>query len=85
MGVTYDETGLTYQVQSGGCTSKANFELLQRESYPPQIVLVRKVFDACEAFVPYGTKITYTWAELGWQQSMPFVISNPLAQGNFFK
>ena len=33
---------------------------------PPQkILLVRLIPDSCEAYIPYGTTIEFSWAELG--------------------
>lgn len=80
LGVTTNAEGITYQVASSGCTSKDNFELLQRETYPVQLVLVRTQADLCRAFFPYGTTVTYTWEELGLSAGAQAIISNPLAQ-----
>jgi len=78
MGVTYDDQGITYQVKSGGCTTKDDFQLLQQWIYPPRVSLLRINEDMCQAYMPYGTKIFYTWAEFGFKQSGQFEIANRL-------
>jgi hypothetical protein len=75
MGVKHDRTGLTFQVMSNGCTEKEDFELLQQETYPAKVFLIRKTPDYCRAFVRYGVEIHFTWEELG---NQPFYLGNEL-------
>ena len=70
--------GLTFQVESGGCTSKDDFELRQLETFPVQLELVRVNPDFCEAYLPYGTSLTYSWDELGMQDGSEFILRNEL-------
>jgi hypothetical protein len=79
LGVSVNQKGITYQVASGGCTSKKSFELRQLETNPAQLQLIRKHPDICEAFLPYGTTITYVWSELGLRQGLAVVVVNPLS------
>ena len=81
MGVTYDRTGVTYQVKSGGCTGKEHFEIQIQESYPLGLVLMRVTDRMCEAYVPYGTKIHYSWEELQIPPHTRFNFANPIAEG----
>lgn len=81
LGVTYNADGITYQVSSGGCTSKENFEVAQLETFPVQLVLNRISPDFCEAYLPYGVTITFTYAELGLTEGTQFVIGNQISRG----
>jgi hypothetical protein len=78
LGFTVDEVGITYQVESSGCTSKSDFELDHLESFPMQLVLRRVQFDACDVYLPYGTKITYAWGEINADFGMELIIANPI-------
>lgn len=79
MGYSVDYEGITYQVSSGGCTKKEDFTVAQLESFPVQLQLVRHKMDFCEAFLPYGTTIKFTWAELGLGAGSQATIANPSA------
>lgn len=79
LGVSTNTEGISFQVFSSGCTDKDDFELLQLETHPLQIKLDRKTQDLCEAFLPYGVILKYTWAELGLQNGTQFYISNKLS------
>lgn len=79
LGVTYDEEGITYQVNSGGCTSKDDFQVLLMETYPIRLALVRNNPDLCEGFFPYGTKVTFSYQELGLKDGDKATIENPLS------
>lgn len=78
LGVRVGAHGITFQVTSGGCTKKSDFSIQQLESFPVQLRLSRNQPDHCEAYVPYGTKIFYSWRELGMGNGSQFVVSNPL-------
>lgn len=79
MGVTINDLGIQYQVYSGGCTSKKDFTVQILESNPVQLVLERNKVDACEAYLPYGTLIQFTWKELGLANGAEAIIKNDLA------
>ena len=79
LGVNTSSEGIEFQVYSGGCTKKQDFELLQLESFPVQLDLRRLNKDFCEAYLPYGTKILYTWDELGVSQGTRFILRNDIA------
>lgn len=81
LGMTYDPSGITFQVTSGGCTNKNTLEVKILETSPVQLQLVRTKPDFCEAFFPYGVQITYTFEELGLSSGSKFVISNKVAPG----
>lgn len=79
LGFEYGPEGLTFQVNSGGCSNKDSFVLIQKESYPLGVSLKRIRPDFCDAYLPFGTKLTYTWEELGWSTGeVRFIIENPL-------
>lgn len=78
LGVQYEAEGVTFQVTSSGCTSKEDFSFVVLESYPMGLVLTREKIDPCEAHVPFGTKIKYSYSELGFIPGSEFKVLNPL-------
>lgn len=77
--------GISFQVVSGGCTSKDDFQLSRQQARTQRGDSLMRVGllrtgkpDFCEAFYPYGIEISYTWAELGLAQGSTFVIDNKL-------
>lgn len=79
LGFTVDSQGINYQVRSGGCTNKKDFEVQSLETNPIQLKLVRNKPDFCEAFAPYGSTVKFTWAELGITDGSEVTIANPKA------
>ena len=84
VGVFFNETGISFQVQSNGCeSSKENFDLVIMEPYPVQLDLIRKTPDfdqLCpEVIRVYGDIITYTYDELGFNSA--FRINNRIEAG----
>ncbi len=59
------EREIEFQVSSGGCTSKSHFGLETLKMNPLTVRLVRIRPDYCEADVPQGAKVIFTYAELG--------------------
>jgi len=76
LGVSVDDSGITFQVASNGCTTRADFsfEVLEvLESLSPMlpalehhhyITLHRNIPDNCETFVPLGTPIYISFEEM---------------------
>ena len=62
-GIVQDHNGVTFQVYSGGCTSRDHFRVELDEN--GAIAIYRLEEDYCEAFVGMGATYTVTWAELG--------------------
>ena len=64
-----DQRGAEFTVRTGGCTSKDSFELalnpLQDENDEYELYLERIVDDHCDGWFPEGTKIRYSYEELG--------------------
>lgn len=77
-GFTTNQDGITFQVPSHGCTTKENFKVLIRETIPLQVGLEQVAADDCEAYLPYGTTLTYTWTELGLSRGSSFFVFNSL-------
>ncbi len=80
LGLVYDSTGVTFQVESDGCTDKSYFVILQLKTSPVQIVLGRVRLDDepddCIAYTPYGTFVKFTYEELGQKAGDKFDIGN---------
>ncbi len=70
--------GMIFIVYSGGCTSKEDFRIDILESNPVQVNLVRLAFDPCEAYLPLGQKIKFTWDEMGLRNEQNFFLRNPI-------
>lgn len=81
LGVTYDTEGITFQVKSGGCTDQKHFELLVYESMPMTAELIRRTEDLCEAAVPFGKKIRFTYKELGLPKHTTIHLNNLVKPG----
>ncbi len=78
LGFIYDSTGVTFQVESNGCTEKSDFVVLQLETYPVQVMIERTRPDNCEVSVPYGEYIKFTYEELGQSAGTKFDIGNQI-------
>ena len=76
LGYSYNSDGVSFQVESGGCTQKSDFSFQILEKYPIEIILIRDRADFCEAYYPYGTVIEFTYKEMGVTEGMEFVIGN---------
>jgi hypothetical protein len=79
LGLQVDPEGVTFQVFSGGCTRKEDFRIERFQSDPTQLLLIRVVPDTCEAFLPYGTAIQYSYESLGLDNGRKFIVLNPRA------
>lgn len=69
MGIKFSHDGVSLQVSSGGCTDKNDFSVVVRETFPTQTEINRINRDGCEAYLPYGTDVLFTGAELGLSES----------------
>jgi len=71
--------GLTIQVNSNGCTAKADFAFyLQRRAGTASLAFARKRVDPCKSFAQGRADIAFTWAELGLEPRSPVFVLNPL-------
>jgi hypothetical protein len=70
LGTEIKNTGITFLVATGGCTHKANFGLETLRQHPLTLRLVRLRPDYCEALKPGGTRVTFTFAEIGQAPSL---------------
>lgn len=82
LGLNYDEKGIEFQVRSTGCTEKSDFAMqrLSPESQTTsQVLLIRVEPDFCDAWVPFGVRISYSYEELGLEEGEFFTVLNPLS------
>jgi hypothetical protein len=79
LGFSVDSEGITYQVISGGCTKKADFNvnLTVNQNQRIELKLLRNKQDFCEAYLPYGTNIKFSWTELGLKAGSMVKVANP--------
>ncbi len=78
MGMIYNGKGVTIQVPSGGCTGKGSFKFVHLETDPVQLKIVVVKPDFCEAYLPYGVTLTYTYAEMGFRSGDSFTVMNKI-------
>jgi len=57
--------GIVFHVSSGGCTHKAHFGLERLGIKPLTVRLVRLRPDYCEAHLPKGIVVKFSFAEIG--------------------
>ncbi len=89
LGVSSNEGGITFQVESNGCTFKKDFlfdveEKLQELSpflpaleHNYYITVKRTKIDSCSASVPYGTQMFMSFNDLGIHFGK-FHVTNPV-------
>lgn len=80
LGMTYGPNGLEFQVRSTGCTEKDDFvvqRLTSSGQTTSQLLLIRVVEDFCDAYVPFGVRISFSYKELGVEEDDMFTVLNP--------
>jgi hypothetical protein len=80
LGYTFGKTGITFQVETNGCTDKSSFEVEVEEpraDAPLVVKLLRIEGDECDEHHPYGKEITWSWEETGLYPGEEFVLTNP--------
>ena len=83
LGLLYSADGLEFQVPSTGCTEKSHFvvqRLSMEDQISSQLLLIRQVPDYCDAYVPFGIRISYSYEELGLEVGESFTLLNPLSR-----
>ncbi|MCU7919699.1 MAG: hypothetical protein KZQ95_15270 [Candidatus Thiodiazotropha sp. (ex Epidulcina cf. delphinae)] len=78
LGVLFRKYGIVFQVASSGCTQKSDFRVEVMESFPLQLRLIRVQQDPCDAFVPLGERIHFSYRELGIVPGDELRVLNPL-------
>ena len=89
MGVNVDENGISFQVNSNGCTYRRNFNFHVEERLEQMgpnlpafehhyyITARRLQPDACDSYLPYGTRIFISFEELQIQFGK-YHVQNPI-------
>lgn len=89
MGVSVDHNGITFQINSKGCTFRRDFDFHVEERLEPMgpnlpalehhyyITAKRLRPDVCDGDVPYGTRLFMSFEELGFQTGK-FHVTNPI-------
>lgn len=78
MGYQPGNNSLSFQVRSGGCTQKSDFEIqvVPRDNRASEVYLYRIHKDPCLSFLPTGTHIKFSLDEIGLAHGQSFVIKN---------
>jgi len=79
MGIQIRRRGVVFQVESSGCTGKADFQVEVFEGSVLQVALIRTQPDLCRAVEPLGTRIHFSYRELGFESAEKFIVINPRA------
>jgi hypothetical protein len=79
LGLQVGPEGITFQVYSGGCTEREHFRVERFGSDPVQLLLIRMTPDTCEAYIPYGTTVRYSYESLGLENDRRFIVLNPMS------
>ena len=74
----FADGGLVVRVDSNGCTQASDFEIAVADNTPTEITLRRTKPDLCQALVPDGVELRWTYADLGLEPGAPARILNPL-------
>lgn len=80
LGLLMERKVIGFQVSSNGCTKKSDFKVLVHTliPHPHQLILIRLQEDPCDAVVPQGALIRFTYRELGLQPGDQLQVKNPL-------
>jgi hypothetical protein len=78
LGLFIQYGGIVFQVSSTGCTTKEDFQLEVLESFPLQLRLIRLNEDPCDAYLPLGARIRFSYRELGIRPGDQLRVVNPL-------
>ena len=78
LGFMIDDTGVWFQVESNGCTTKADFVVKVTWTQPRHLDLIRVRPDPCDGVIPYGTRVYFTWEEMGLRLGARWEIGNRL-------
>jgi hypothetical protein len=77
-GLSRDAEGISIRVSSGGCTDKTTIVAVQLEKFPVQVRFERIEEDVCEAHMPDGVLLKYSYSELGLSPDAKIVVLNPV-------
>jgi hypothetical protein len=79
VGIQIRRRGIVFQVRSSGCTDKSDFQVDVFEGSVLNVALIRTRPDLCRAVEPLGTRVFFSYRELGLEPTEEFVVINPRA------
>ena len=79
LGLRLGPLGIHFDVASSGCTAKRDFVVDVVEGRLIELRLRRLEGDPCRGVLPFGTRIFFSYRELGIPPGRPFHVVNPLA------
>ena len=75
------EDGVEVTVPTGGCTEKSHFRLRPVEGAGETILFFdRMIRDRCKGNFPEGTRLEFSWKEIGIAPHRPVTLGNPIAR-----
>lgn len=82
LGNGFDRRGVYIQVFDGGCTNRDSFHFkTQTKDNLKVFTFYRIMPDNCRAFYRYGSKIYFSFEELGIEMGASFTVANPRSRG----
>lgn len=79
LGVQIRRRGIVFQVKSSGCTNETDFEVEVFDGPVLLLALIRTRPDLCQVAEPLGTRVRFSYRELGLESAEEFVVINPRA------
>ncbi|MGZ3722778.1 MAG: hypothetical protein ACXVA9_07615 [Bdellovibrionales bacterium] len=78
LGYQPSRNGVSFQVKSGGCTSREDFmaEIKRSPSEVTEVTLIRVRPDNCHPFIPMGIRFRISYDDLGLAHGEQFKIVN---------
>jgi hypothetical protein len=79
VGYRVDSTGVSFQLNSGGCTLPTDFSAVVEFSgtHVAHVTLLRLQPDSCHPFIPTAFETHFTFEQLGISRTTSFVLTNP--------
>lgn len=85
IGYIRDSQKMIFQVYSGGCTSKEDFQtVISHRRNKSYLTLYRVKPDFCKAFFPFGQSIVFSYDELNISNRQSVQVLNPINPGFIF-
>lgn len=82
LGNGFDQKGVFIQVSDGGCTDRDSFHFETKSKDNLKVITFYRIIpDYCRAFYRYGSKIYFSYQELGIEKGNGFTVANPRSRG----
>ncbi len=76
LGYTATQTGVIFQVSSGGCTHPEDFVMQVNLGQVAEVTLLRIRPDTCYSYIPTGIKMKIPYSKIGIEPGQAFIVKN---------